>query len=379
MKRVSVVVPYYRRLFNMDLVFQALAAQDLPREEFEVVIGAMEHSAELMKSIERVAPQLDVRCVTCGEAWNVARARNLALRQAEGDLVLLLDADMLLPRGFLRRLRDRYFAAGETHAVVGQMLNYDEGRDVAAAAPHDYAFYRDAHLAGEDRAGLPDDIRWSMDRKIPWALCWTAVIALPRHSIEQHALYFDSEFRGWGVEDTEWAYRVHRAGLPIVFADDLWAIHLPHPRDVARNHADEARNFDRFLSKWPCFDVEIVAAFGDVRGNQRYDEITAQHARSRGAAAELGVMEFATAEGRALAIGVMRDQQGRITNADALPAHTPGSQLKVLSLFGYKLPFGNSAVERAYLLPPVLDAAAPLQELVLREAQRVAHGTVLVH
>ena len=378
MKKLSVVVPYYRRLYNVQLVLQALAEQDLPREEFEVVIGAMEHSAELMQTIERVAASIDVRCVSSGEPWNVARARNLALRQAEGEVVLLLDADMLLPRDFLRNLWERYYARGESLAVVGQMLNYDEGLDVTAASARPFEFYRDRHLRASDRSGLPDDIRWTFNRRIPWALCWTAVIALPRRAIEAAALQFDTQFRGWGVEDTEWAFRVHRAGLPLEFAADLWAIHLPHPRDVAKNHADEARNFDRFLAKWPCFEVEIVAAFGDVRGNLRFDELDAQNARARGAASELGVAEFSTQGVRMLAIGVKTDAQGRVTNGAALPARDAGGDARVLPLFGYKLPYDAESIGCAYLLPPVLDADEALQSLVIREAGRVARDTVLL-
>jgi hypothetical protein len=99
MKRVSVGIPYFRRLGNLERALRALAEQDLPREEFEVVIGSLEHSVELTALLQRFAAQLDVRCICAAEPWNVARARNLALRAVEGEIVQLLDADMLLPRG----------------------------------------------------------------------------------------------------------------------------------------------------------------------------------------------------------------------------------------------------------------------------------------
>lgn len=377
-KRISVVVPYYKRLLNMRLVLDALAEQDLPREAFEVVIGSLEHSVDLLSCVEQHAARLDVRCVMAAEPWNVARARNLALRAAEGEVLLLLDADILLPRGFLRRLWE-HFARGESHVVVGQMLNYDEGKDVGSYAAHDYSYYRDRYLFAQCREGLGQDIRWTIERPIPWALAWTAVVALPRAQLEQSQLYFDTRFKGWGVEDTEWAYRLHRARLPFLFADDLWAIHLPHPRDVTQNHQDEARNFDRFYHKWPCFEVEIVAAFGDVNGNLRYHEIMQQAHNVRGEATQFGVVEFVADAQRALAVGALCDSAGSIVNGQLLDALKDASDIKVLPILGVKLPYENSTVARVHVLPPLRQAPATLQQMVQREAERVAGRNVLVH
>lgn len=377
MRRVSVAIPYYRRIHNLKLVLSALADQDLPRDSVEVVIGAMEHCPDLGALLRAFADRLDVRCVSAAEPWNVARARNLALRAVEGDIVLLLDADMLLPRGYLRRLA-AHFDRQPRQVVVGQMLNYDEGKDVPAFSDLEYPVYRERFLAGEDRSGLPDDIRWTIEQPLPWALCWTASIALARRDLEAHALYFDTRFKGWGVEDTEWGFRLARAGLPICFADDLWGLHLPHPRDVASNHRDEACNFDRFLRKWPCFDVEVVAAFGDVNGNRRYRDLLAQAERLRGGHARFGVAEHTDAEGLALSIGAVGDADGRLRNPEFDDARADPSRSRLLPIFGYRLPYDTASVARAEVLPTLRGVSAGLQEMVLREAQRVSFAPIRV-
>jgi glycosyltransferase involved in cell wall biosynthesis len=185
--RVSVAIPYFRRLQNLRLALSALAEQDLPREEFEVVIGTLEHCAELAGTLREFSASLDIRCVATDEPWNVSRARNLALHAVEGEIVQLLDTDMLLPRGYLRRLVRR-FAERPSQVVVGQMLNYDEGMDEREFTEHDFDFYRRNFLAGEDRSALPADIRWSIDQPLSWALCWTAAISLSRADLERSRL-----------------------------------------------------------------------------------------------------------------------------------------------------------------------------------------------
>lgn len=377
MKRLSIAIPYFRRLRNLELVLSALAEQDLPRSDFEVVIGSLEHCAELAALLREFSARIDVRCVTAQEPWNVARARNLALRAVDGEVVLLLDADMLLPRGYLRRLLAR-FAQNASQVVVGQMLDYDEGLEVRAFTDREFGFYRERFLATEDRTGLPADIRWTIEQPLPWALCWTASVALSRRDLERAALYFDTRFEGWGVEDTEWGFRLSQAGLPIVFADDLWAIHLPHPRDVASNHRDESRNFDRFLRKWPCFDVEIVAAFGDVNGNRRYRELLGEVEKLRGAHAQFGVVEYADRDGGVLAIGAVRAADGALLNPELDPARVDPAASKLLPIFGYRLPYDTSSMARAELLPTLRGAQSALQEMVRAEARRVSRGPITI-
>jgi GT2 family glycosyltransferase len=377
MRRVSVAIPYLRRLHNLKLVLSALAEQDLPRAEFEVVIGSMEHCADLAALLAAFGSRLDVRCVNAAEPWNVARARNLALRAVEGETVLLLDADMLLPRGYLRRLA-AHFERQPRQVVVGQMLNYDEGKDVPGFSDLEFPVYQEKFLAREDRSGLPDDIRWTIEQPLPWALCWTASVALSRHDLESCALYFDTRFQGWGVEDTEWGFRLTQAGLPIAFADDLWGLHLPHPRDVASNHRDEARNFDRFLRKWPCFDVEIVAAFGDVNGNRRYRDLLGEAERVRGAHAQFGVAEHPGSDGLSLTIGAVGDADGRLRNPELDAARADPARSRLLPIFGYRLPYDTASVARAEVLPTLRGAPEALQEMVRREAQRVSRAPIRI-
>jgi GT2 family glycosyltransferase len=377
MTRVSVVIPYFRRLGNLRLALFALAEQDLPREEFEVVVGSLENSVELTALLQQFEDRLQIRCICAAEPWNVARARNLALRAVEGEIVQLLDADMLLPRAYLRRLVQRF--SSDAQVVVGQMLNYDEGVDVGSYAEHDFEFYRQRFLAHEECTGLPADIRWTIERPLPWALCWTASIALRRRDLEQSALFFDTRFKGWGVEDTEWAFRLAQANLSIAFADELWAIHLPHPRNVASNHRDEAANFDRFLRKWPCFDVEVVAAFGDIGGNRRYRELQLEAERVTGTTGRFGVVEYPAADGAALAIGAVRGDDGRLANPELGATALQTAGWKLLPVLGFRLPYDTGSVARAEVLPTLRRMPADLQEIVRREAQRVSRSPIHVH
>ena len=77
-------------------------------------------------------------------------------------------------------------------------------------------------------------------------------------------LYFDESFRGWGVDDLEWGYRICGAAFPSWSRPDIYGLHLPHKRNAAANRLTGAANHARFLSKWPRRDVELTRVFGDT-------------------------------------------------------------------------------------------------------------------
>jgi hypothetical protein len=289
---------------------------------------------------------------------------------------VLVDVDMLLPRPALRLIAERFERDPTPRAVIGQMLGYVYTRDTGVIELESYESFRDRFLATADRSSFAPDERWALARRMPWSLCWTALMAIPRAAVVEHHLYFDRVFRGWGAEDLEWGYRIAAAGLGIEFADEWWAIHMPHPRDTARNEAAIDRNYDAFIAKWPSFDVELIATFGEPAVDRRFEELTAARARVAGEGAHTAVVElFANGE-RRLAIGVSRAADGQLLNADEIPDFANSEVRGVLPLLGLRLPYAQQSVDTAWLLPSLDRAPPELRALIRRAAGRVARRTM---
>src|SRR5690606_17170567 len=87
--------------------------------------------------------------------------------------------------------------------------------------------------------------------RFPWAFVRTALTVLPLRTVREHDLMLDEGFEGWGPEDQEWGYRIARTGTPLVFPDDVWALHLPHERDLRTNEAEAHLGNRYYLGKWP--------------------------------------------------------------------------------------------------------------------------------
>lgn len=94
MIRISVVMPTFNRIRIIERTLAALAEQDFPPSDYEIVVvvdGSTDGTAELLRTWR---PGFAFRVVEAPHR-GVSAARNLGIRAAAGNLVLLLDDDLL--------------------------------------------------------------------------------------------------------------------------------------------------------------------------------------------------------------------------------------------------------------------------------------------
>ncbi|TDC00319.1 glycosyltransferase [Micromonospora fluostatini] len=370
--KVSVVVPYRDRLDNLRLALAALADQTLPTDEFEVVLGVLELDDAYLALCREYTDRLRIVSVLADRPWQVGYARNLALRAATGEVLVLMDVDMALPAHCLADLYDRHFAAGQRICLVGQMIDYDNNTgDVVEVDVRPYEHYRT--VLDDLAAGGPveADPRLTARHVIPWSFAWTALIALPRALVTAHDLTFDPNFHGYGVEDLEWAYRVARTGTPITVGRDFWGVHLPHLRSVAANRRTEGPNYRYFLGKWPAHDVELACALGDFEANEAYPEFRRAIEDAAGIpGGSLAVVRATAAGEHHLVVGVPVDAAGRWAEVSALVG--PDSAVEVLPIAGVALPYADDTVHRCTVLPAAARLPGAYRKRVFAEAERVS-------
>jgi len=229
-------------------------------------------------------------------------------------------------------------------------------------------------LASNSRDELNVDTRWTCKRKIPWSLCFSALIVIPKALVETHDLLFDPSFKGWGGEDLEWGYRIHRSGISIVLADELWGIHVPHTRNVQKNHLERDLNYGRFLAKWPCFDVELVTCFGDPAANELADEhaLTLDTIRDGRA---VSLLELDTGRKRSIVLGAITGPGGAWLNREEVPALAEATIIRRLPILGIRLPYLSGSMHTGYLLSPLRKAPESIQSLIGSELRRVCRET----
>ncbi|MET9232382.1 glycosyltransferase [Lentzea sp. NPDC003310] len=375
---LSIVIPYKQRLQTLKPVLESLAEQTLDKAEFEVVLGVLEHDPELSALCQEFHGRIKLLSVHVQEDWNTSRATNLGLRATSGEIICLVDADVLLAPTALQTLVERYFQHRYNICAMGQVLGYEEivPLEVGDVEVRPFEHYRELleGLAPAERVKL--DPRFSEEFKsayarYPWAFARTGLMALPAQVVRDHELWLDEGFVAWGPEDQEWAYRISRSGTPLILADDVFGIHLPHRRDQAAQDVSASITNRYYLAKWPRLDLELALTFG---GWLEVDKIYPEVERElEGVAPDgsLGLVRGKVDGVTTLVVGAVLDEQAR-PEEEVRELFDSRSDVEVIPLVGFAIPFEDGFFEQCRVLAPIGKLGDRYREAVLREAGRVS-------
>ncbi len=101
----------------------------MDRSRFKVIVGAIEYSGEFIRICQEFTCRLTIITVMSAGEWNICRVRNLAIRQASGEVIVILDAGMAIPPALLDRLSDEFYTQGREICVLGRGAGYDDIAD----------------------------------------------------------------------------------------------------------------------------------------------------------------------------------------------------------------------------------------------------------
>lgn len=158
-----------------------------------------------------------VHLVRLDRNYGFAGGVNRGLQLARGDILVLVNQDVIVQEGCLSQLRARLCASGP--AIAGCKLYYPDGRTIQHAggilrmprAEPDHYGYRQI-----------DDGRWNMVTEVDYVT--GAVFAFDRAVLQAIGL-FDEDFFPAYYEEGDYCFRARAAGFPIIYEPGAVAIH----------------------------------------------------------------------------------------------------------------------------------------------------------
>ena len=202
---LSIITPAYNALRTVRQSLEAVAGSDLARDEFELILvddGSTDETslvgAEYADKVVRLS----------GRPHGPAFARNRAAEVARGDVLVFVDADVVVAKGALRRLAARFRAEPEVMAVFG---SYDDHpSDPGFVSQYRNLLHHHVHQRGRGEAQT----------------FWAGLGAIRRTEFLAVGMFDEWHYAAPQIEDIELGRRVHLLGHRIVLDPDIQGTHL---------------------------------------------------------------------------------------------------------------------------------------------------------
>jgi glycosyltransferase involved in cell wall biosynthesis len=283
--RVSVVIPTYNRAELLGYTLATLAKQTLPTDRFEVLVCDDGSTDDTAAVVDRYRDHLDItRLFHEHDGFGAGRSRNEGISRATGDVCVLLDSGALVHSGCLAAHLDNHATAGGPYAVIGYVYGYsvDEDDTTGIEAQIDVNDV-DGTVERMTAKGLYPDIRDEFylryhddfaDLPAPWVMFWTANVSVPTALLRQVGM-FDEQFRTWGGEDLDIAFRLFESGARFVVNRAACSVEYPHPRNFEAGLEMSRTNHRLMIPKYRSPVIPLLMALPTINPFNINDVIVA--------------------------------------------------------------------------------------------------------
>jgi GT2 family glycosyltransferase len=243
----SVVISTYNRVETLPATLDALARQDIPVSEYEVLVvddGSTDTTPHIL-----AAASLPYRLQTYRLPLNegVAAGRNVGLRNAQGRYVLMISDDLIVPPDFIRTHVDTLMSYPGKW-VVGGFTQLESLSDTP------FGRFLDQLELSFQRGRLGPRLAPNLyEMNAPTA----RNLSLPRSDLELVGM-FDERFRVT-CEDQDLAQRAVDHGIRFVYNASICCVH--------NDQAADLRRYCRFQQLGARDTVRLYAKYPELHGN----------------------------------------------------------------------------------------------------------------
>jgi glycosyltransferase involved in cell wall biosynthesis len=265
--KATLIVPTYNRAERLRALLRCAAEQEGEHLARVVVCddGSSDHTAEVVRSFEDRIPV--VHAFQEDRGFRAGQARNLGIERAVGEVAIFTDDDLVFRPDFVQaHVEAHQRAGGERGVALGLRYRRPSFAGEVPTLEEITTGERDDRIADLNGSRVAS-------HETPWIFVYSCNFSVRLGGRE---LRFHEGYCGWGFEDLDLGYRLHRAGYAIFEAPDARVLHIddPAPRDpficeargLPPTYDTYVRNAVYFMDRFP--DDQRVADF--VRGDLRW-------------------------------------------------------------------------------------------------------------
>jgi GT2 family glycosyltransferase len=247
----SIIVSAYNRLEALKLCLTALLQQTIGSDNYEIIlVDDCSTDGTEYYIRETIRTESNIKYIRHHENQGLASARNSGIMEAKGKYIIFLDCDIIPEPDFIEKFLF-YHAQypDENIVVIGNLTfdrNFTDNNNIAYFVQSRYLGFKTRRERAQiDYLNLPTRY-------------FAGGIASMLTSTVREVGLFDSAFKYYGAEDTDYGIRLGHHGVRLIFGDSVKAYHHdPVSLQKYKNKRIEAarEGFKIMLKKHPgCYD-----------------------------------------------------------------------------------------------------------------------------
>jgi GT2 family glycosyltransferase len=291
---VSIIISSYNRYPQNLLTLYSLQNQTFDSSKMEVLFiddGSTDETREIRK---KFTPSFSFKYIRNKKNYGRSKARNIGIEKSKGNIIIFLDAEMIVDRDFVQNHYN--YQKAETNLVLSGGLYQ---KRVYSCSYPDFSYkqrYQSICIFNRKKTSLSKKVLYLKQGKVtqflskkdiltgkykqlafsspyfpeilehfgtqlkgyqlPWILCFSGFVSIPRHLLEKVG-GFDEEYKGWGFEDWDLGYRLYKSGATFRCAPNVSGYHQEHPVSTDDMTRDMYKNYLRYRNKYQSFEVYI--------------------------------------------------------------------------------------------------------------------------
>ncbi|WP_434444014.1 glycosyltransferase family 2 protein [Lentzea sp. E54] len=303
-KKLSVVLPFRSVPQCLDWTVRSLQKQTLDPALWEIVVVDDDSGLPVGSLLDDIGGEVTTRVVTAERNVGRAAARNLGASNAEGDILVFHDADMVIAPDsvqrnyeFHQRFPGSVYMGARFESSWLTLNRVMAGDTTPPESPVEF----------DQRERIPHE---SLAKtRAPWLWVYSNSLSLPKSMLLEVG-GFDESFQGWGPEDLELGYRlyVHSGRRPEIFTYDSKTIsyHIPHYAEWSKNHRSMQRNTEYFIQKHGMYDVEVFSYSSEATASLKipiYEEMVGRFLEQGLGVVTTGILDLVPQDVPSLVVG----------------------------------------------------------------------------